>query len=120
MTKKELEELSRLEEEILELLDTKENYTRSDLQGRVSAIALNIIAQAKKPVVTRRKENEVNITKFKESVKFKDIKGNRTYLYASFDGHKYGKPYQNITNTRENMLDNFVVTYYPFVEKSVK
>lgn len=44
--KKEFNELlkrSKFEDEILELIYSQEEYTTSDLQGRVSAIVLNII-----------------------------------------------------------------------------
>lgn len=32
---------------ILELIDNQDDYTRSDLQGRVSAIIMNIIREVK-------------------------------------------------------------------------
>lgn len=35
------------ENEILELIDNQDDYTRSDLQGRVSAIVMNIICKGK-------------------------------------------------------------------------
>lgn len=35
------------ENEILELIDNQDEYTRSDLQGRVSAIVMNIIRKGK-------------------------------------------------------------------------
>lgn len=35
------------ENEILELIDEQDEYTRSDLQGRVSAIVMNILSKGK-------------------------------------------------------------------------
>jgi len=35
------------EDEILELIDNQDDYTRSDLQGRVSAIVMNILRKGK-------------------------------------------------------------------------
>jgi hypothetical protein len=35
------------ENEILELIDSQDDYTRSDLQGRVSAIVMNILRKGK-------------------------------------------------------------------------
>jgi len=35
------------ENEILELIDNQDDYTRSDLQGRVSAIVMNILRKGK-------------------------------------------------------------------------
>ena len=37
----------KYEQEILELIDDKDDYSRSDLQGRVMAIVINIISEIK-------------------------------------------------------------------------
>ena len=37
----------KYEEEILELIDEQDDYTRSDLQGRVTAIVMNILRKGK-------------------------------------------------------------------------
>lgn len=58
------------------------------------------------------------IEKFRASIKHKDVEGNMTYLYTTFNGCKYGQDYQNVVMTLEDMLNNFVVFYYPFVEGS--
>ena len=44
------------ENEILELIDDQDEYTRSDLQGRVSAIVMNILRKGKE--LTNSKEVE--------------------------------------------------------------
>ena len=44
------------ENEILELIDDQDEYTRSDLQGRVSAIVMNILRKGKE--LTHSKEVE--------------------------------------------------------------
>lgn len=44
----ERRERVQFEEEILELIDNQDEYTRSDLQGRVSAIVMNILRRRKK------------------------------------------------------------------------
>jgi hypothetical protein len=54
--------------------------------------------------------------KFKASIRSKNIEGNQTYLYTTFNGCKYGQSYQNTVNTKEGMVNDFVVFYYPFVE----
>lgn len=38
---------SKYEDEILELIDERDEYTRSDLQGRVAAIVMKIIRETK-------------------------------------------------------------------------
>ena len=38
---------NKYENQILELIDNKEDYSRSDLQGRVMAIVMNIISEIK-------------------------------------------------------------------------
>lgn len=45
--KKEMEIQWEFENEILELIDNQDDYTRSDLQGRVSAIVINILRKGK-------------------------------------------------------------------------
>ena len=44
---KELRRRNDYENEILELIDNQDDYTRSDLQGRVTAIINNIILDTK-------------------------------------------------------------------------
>jgi hypothetical protein len=39
----EMRRADKYENEILEVIDNKDDYTRSDLQGRISAIVLNIM-----------------------------------------------------------------------------
>ena len=57
---------------------------------------------------------------FKNKIKCKDVEGNRTYLSVVIDGHKYGQSYQNTVNTRENMKNSFVMTYYPPACEDIK
>lgn len=45
--KKEMKLQWEFENEILELIDNQDEYTRSDLQGRVSAIVMNILRKGK-------------------------------------------------------------------------
>ena len=47
---------NKYEEEILSLVDNQDDYTRSDLQGVVSAIVFNIIRATEK-IVQEVKEN---------------------------------------------------------------
>lgn len=48
MTKEnEMRLISKFEDQILELIDNQEDYTRSDLQGVVQAIVMNIIRENK-------------------------------------------------------------------------
>lgn len=47
ITAEEILRNSRYEDEILEVVDNQDNYTRSDLQGRVGAIVLNIVRESK-------------------------------------------------------------------------
>ena len=58
----------------------------------------------------------LTIQEFKNSIKTKDIEGNKTYLYTTINGYKYGQSYQNQSNTLENMLNSFIVFYYPFTQ----
>ena len=44
----ETRERFQFEEEILELIDNQDEYTRSDLQGRLSAIVMNILRRRNK------------------------------------------------------------------------
>ena len=46
-TIEELKLLNEYENEILEVIDNQDEYTRSDLQGRVGAIVLNILNKGK-------------------------------------------------------------------------
>jgi hypothetical protein len=39
----EMRRAGKYENEILEVIDNQDDYTRSDLQGRISAIVLNIM-----------------------------------------------------------------------------
>lgn len=39
--------INKYENEILEVVDNQDDYTRSDLQGRVSAIVMNILRAGK-------------------------------------------------------------------------
>lgn len=43
----EMRTIWEFENEILELVDNQNDYTRSDLQGRVSAIVMNILLKGK-------------------------------------------------------------------------
>ncbi len=54
---KEILANSKWEDEILELIYSADEYTTSDLQGRVGAIVLQIIADGKK----RQKEGGKNL-----------------------------------------------------------
>lgn len=47
-----------IENEIMELIDTQEEYTRGDLQGRAMAIAMNAIRKGQE-VISRSKWEEV-------------------------------------------------------------
>lgn len=48
MTKEnEMRLVSKYEDQILELIDNQEDYTRSDLQGAVQAVVINIIRESK-------------------------------------------------------------------------
>ena len=55
---------------------------------------------------------------FRDSIKIEDIEGNKRYLHTTFKGCKYGQIYSNIVNTVENMINDFVCFYYPFVEEN--
>lgn len=46
------------ENEILELIDNQDEYTRSDLQGRVTAIVMNILRKEKELGTDTTKENK--------------------------------------------------------------
>jgi hypothetical protein len=52
---------------------------------------------------------------FKRSIKIKDVEDNKTYVYTTFEGCKYGQSYQNQTHTIEDMINSFIVFYYPMV-----
>lgn len=47
LIRKELELIRKYENEILELIDNLNEYTRGDLQGRLTAIFMNIINEVK-------------------------------------------------------------------------
>ena len=61
MNNKEMIARSKLEDKILELVDIRDNLTRSDLQGMVGAIVSDIIAYAKTETVTKLLSKAVNI-----------------------------------------------------------
>lgn len=61
-------------------------------------------------------KNLITIAEFKAKIKAKDVKGNRTYLYAKVNNCKYGQSYQNTTQSIEDMKNSFVVAYYPFIQ----
>lgn len=46
-TIEEIRLLNEFENEILEVIDNQDEYTRSDLQGRVGAIVMNILNKGK-------------------------------------------------------------------------
>ena len=46
-TVEEIRLMNDFENEILEVVDNQDEYTRSDLQGRVSAIVMSILAKGK-------------------------------------------------------------------------
>ena len=58
----------------------------------------------------------MNITEFKNSIKTKNVEDNKTYLYTTINGCKYGQSYQNTVNTIEGMKNSFVMTYYRLYE----
>jgi hypothetical protein len=58
----------------------------------------------------------MTMQEFKNSIKIKDVEGNRTYLYTEANGCKYGQSYQNTVNTREDMINSFIVFYYPLTQ----
>lgn len=60
----------------------------------------------------------MNITEFKDSIKHKDVEHNRTYLYTTYRGCKYGQSYDNAIHTLEFMINNFVSFYYPYAEEA--
>lgn len=47
ITKEQILKNSKYEDEILDLIDNRDDFTRSDLQGAVSAIVLKIQREAK-------------------------------------------------------------------------
>jgi hypothetical protein len=47
VTPEEILKNSAYDDEILELIDNQDDYTRSDLQGRVGAIVLNIVRETR-------------------------------------------------------------------------
>lgn len=53
------------------------------------------------------------LLEFRNKIKTKDVEGNRTYLYLTVNGCKYGQSYQNTVNTLDNMKDQFTMFYYP-------
>jgi len=57
----------------------------------------------------------MNIQKFKDKIKTKDVEGNMTYLYLTVRGCRYGQCYQNQTSTIDDMKNRFVMTYYPIM-----
>lgn len=58
----------------------------------------------------------MTLNEFKDKINIKDVEGNRTYLSITVDKCKYGQSYQNTVNTIENMVNSFVVFYYPFTQ----
>lgn len=52
-TRQQILKSSEYESEILELIDNQDNYSRSDLQGRVMAIVLKIQKEAKESGVIK-------------------------------------------------------------------
>jgi len=62
----------------------------------------------------------MNVTEFKNRIKTRDVGDNETFLSVIVGSCKYGQHYQNTTNTLENMLNSFVVTYYPLYELDQK
>lgn len=62
----------------------------------------------------------MNMTTFKNNIRHKGVEGNRTYLYINVNGCKYGQSYQNTVNTLDDMINSFVVTYYPFIKEGIE
>jgi hypothetical protein len=58
----------------------------------------------------------LTLNEFKNEIKIKDVEGNHTYLSAEISGVKYGQSYQNTVNTIENMINHFIVFYYPLYQ----
>lgn len=55
----------------------------------------------------------LTLTQFKDKITIKDVEENHTYLSLEDNGYKYGQSYPNTTNTREAMINHFIVFYYP-------
>jgi hypothetical protein len=56
------------------------------------------------------------INDFKKTIKWELVEPDMTYIYANFEGVKYGQSYLNKTYTLQDMMDKFVAFYYPFYQ----
>lgn len=65
-------------------------------------------------------KNMLTLNEFKNEIKIKDVEGNRRYLSVEINGLKYGQSYQNTVNTIENMINHFIVFYYPLYQSDFK
>lgn len=59
----------------------------------------------------------ITLKEFISKIKSQDIAGNETMLSIKTDGRSYHKFYQNTVNTKENMINDFAVTYYPLIQE---
>jgi hypothetical protein len=61
----------------------------------------------------------MNIQEFKNNINIKDAELNRTYLWIETDICRYGQHYQNATSTIDDMLNRFVMFYYPIYQNDL-
>lgn len=78
ITKEEMLRNNVYENEILEVVDNQDDYTRSDLQGRVGAIVMNII----------RETNQLNKAKLEEV--FERIEPNAAAEHQGGEDYRIG------------------------------
>jgi len=62
-------------------------------------------------------EKMLTLNEFIRKTKHKDIEGNRTYLYVTINGRKYGQSYQNQAESLDDMYRKFACFYYPFEQE---
>lgn len=59
------------------------------------------------------------LNQFIQTIKWKNVGGNKTYLYTNFEGCKYGQSYQNQSCSLEDMIRRFATFYYPFYQENI-